>query len=193
VIPDPAIALIEFSSVAVGTRALDALLKKAPVRLERAGTVQPGKFVMLFAGAVAAVEESFAEACRLAADSLIDRVLLSDVHETVAAAVLGTRGNWRADTLGIIETPTMAAVIDAADAAVKGARVEVVEIRLGDGLGGRGLAHFCGEQADVEAAIHIGSERAARHGQEIRTTIIPRADETMLEFKGRSTRFADGW
>ena len=36
-----AIALIEFSSIAVGTRALDALMKKASVDLLRAGTVQP--------------------------------------------------------------------------------------------------------------------------------------------------------
>ena len=164
----PAIALIEYSSIALGTRALDSLLKKATVTLLRAGTVQPGKFAILFAGQVGAAEESY-------------------------AAVLGKRGNWTNDTLGIIETPTMAAVLDAADAAVKGASVEIVELRLGDGLGGKGLAHFVGLQADMEAAIAIGSQRLAPRGQPICTAIIPRADETMLSTRGKSTRFGEGW
>lgn len=189
----PALAMIEFSSIAVGTRALDALLKKAPVTLIRAGSVQPGKFAVLFAGEVAAVDESYVEACRVGGAVLIDRVLLPDVHESVAAAVQGKRGDWMHDTLGIIETPTMAAVIEAADAAVKGADVSVIEIRLGDGLGGKGLAHFAGAQADIEAAIEIGTARIAHRNQPVCTTIIPRADETMLESRAKSTRFGEGW
>lgn len=189
----PAIALIEFSSVAVGTRAADALMKKAPVALIRAGTVQPGKFAVLFSGEVAAVEESFIEACRAGAACVLDRVLLPEVHRSVYDAILGKRGDWERDTLGIIETPTMAAVVEAADAAVKGADVKVVEIRLGDGLGGKGLAHFAGEQADVEAAIEIGTARIAHRGKDFCTTIIPRADADVIANQAKSTRFGEGW
>src|SRR5262249_55558504 len=121
------------------------------------------------------------------------RVLLPDIHESVRAAVTGQRGAWTNDTLGIIETETMAAVIDAADAAVKGASVEIVEIRLGDGLGGKGLAHFVGLQADVEAAVHTGLARLNRRSIKVCTAIIPRADETMLGSQGESTRFGEGW
>jgi microcompartment protein CcmL/EutN len=193
-VPDqPALSLIEFSSIALGTRALDSLLKKATVTLLRAGSVQPGKFAVLFAGQVASVEESYREACRIGAESLLDHVLLPDVHESVHAAVLGKRGNWMNDTLGIIETQTMAAVLEAADAAVKGAHVEIVELRLGDGLGGKGLAHFSGLQADMEAAIAIGSQRIASRGHTICTAIIPRADETMLSTQAKSTRLGEGW
>jgi len=189
----PAIALIEFSSIALGTRALDALMKKASVTLVRAGTVQPGKFAVLFSGQVGAVEESYVEACRIGAEVLVDRLFLPDIHETVRAAVLGRRGEWTQDTLGIVETPTLAAVVEAADAAVKGARVEVVEIRLGDGLGGKGLAHFSGPQEEIEAAIEIGTGRIAHRNQQVRTTIIPRADEMMLSTRAQSTRFGEGW
>ena len=192
--PDqPALALIEFSSIAVGTRALDAMLKRAHVDLLRAGSIQPGKFAILFAGDVGSVEESFTEACRIGAEALIDRVLLHDVHEAVRAAASGHRGPWTNDTLGIIETETLAAVLDAADAAVKGASVEIVEIRLGDGLGGKGLAHFIGEQSDVEAAIQIGSARLAGRSIKVCTAIIPRADQTLLESGSQSTRFGEGW
>ena len=189
----PALALIEYSSIAVGTRALDALLKRAHVDLLRAGSVQPGKFAILFAGDVGSVEESYGEACRIGAEALTDRVYLPDVHETVLGAVTGRRGQWANDTLGIIETETMAAVIDAADAAVKGASVELVEIRLGDGLGGKGLAHFVGLQADIEAAIQTGLARLSGRSIKICTAIIPRADDGVLTTQSESTRFGEGW
>jgi len=189
----PAIALIEFASIAVGTRATDALLKKATITLVRAGTVQPGKYAVLFSGEVGPVEESFMEACRVGAQCVVDRVLLPDAHRQVYDAILGKQADWMQDTLGVIETPTMAAVVEAADAAVKGAVVDVVQIRLGDGLGGKGLAHFAGVQADVEAAVEIGSGRIAYRKQDICTTIIPRADVELLASRAKSTRFGEGW
>ena len=41
----PAIALIELSSIAAGTYAADRMVKRAPVELLHAGTVQPGKYL----------------------------------------------------------------------------------------------------------------------------------------------------
>ena len=43
----PAIAMLELDSIAVGTRVADAMIKRAPVREIRVGTVQPGKFLVL--------------------------------------------------------------------------------------------------------------------------------------------------
>ena len=56
----PAIALVEFSSIAIGMRAGDAMVKRAPVEVTYAGTVHPGKYLVLVGGDVASVEESFA-------------------------------------------------------------------------------------------------------------------------------------
>ena len=86
----------------------------------------------------------------------------------------------------------MAATVQAADAGVKGANVTLLEIRLGDGLGGKGLAHFAGLQADVEAAIQIGSDAARADGRSICTAIIPRIDDDVRSILGKSTRFAEG-
>jgi microcompartment protein CcmL/EutN len=206
----PAIALVEFASIAAGTRAADALVKKAPVELLRAGTYQPGRFAVLFGGQVAAVEESLLAACQAGAACLLDHVLLPDVEPTVRAAILGKSADWSPDTLGIIETPTLAAVVEAADAAVKGARVCLAQLRLGDGLGGKGLAYFTGEQADVEAALEIGLGRAGNrpatagaagaatgdagpHLGPPCITIIPRWDEAVRAKLSASTRFGEGW
>ena len=50
-----ALSLIEFASLARGLRALDALVKKAPVEILEANLVEPGKFLVLFAWGVAEV------------------------------------------------------------------------------------------------------------------------------------------
>lgn len=188
----PALALLEFSSIAVGTCASDALLKRASISLLRAGSLQPGKYAILFSGGVADVEESFFEGRRIGEKMLLDEVLLCDVDRRVYAAVLGQRGDWLTDAVGIIETSTLAAVIQAADAAVKGAEVEIVEIRLGDGLGGKGLAHFAGLRADVEAAIEIGCRAIADRHQPPCVTVMSRFDEILRNNLSKSTQFREG-
>jgi len=192
-VADPeALSLIEFSSIAIGTRAVDALIKKAPVSVERLGTLQPGKLAVLFTGDVASVDQSHAEALRVGASSVHDCVLLPFVHAAVYRATLGEVASWTGDTLGVVEGSSMAATVDAADAAVKGADVRVVQIRLGDELGGKGLAHFIGEQHDVEAALEIGMARAAGGERVLTSSITPRLDDELRGLLAKSTRFWGG-
>ena len=54
----PAIALLELHSIARGIEAGDAMAKRAPVDVLRAGTVHPGRFLVLVGGATADVEEA---------------------------------------------------------------------------------------------------------------------------------------
>ncbi len=192
--PDaPALALLEFSSIAVGARASDAVVKKAPVELLRAGSFQPGRYAILFAGDVASVEESLGAGRLAGGNSVVDVAFLPDVHSQVRAAATGGTLAWSGDTLGVLETATIAAVLQAADAAVKGANVSLVQMRLGDGLGGKGLAWFCGEQADVEAAIDIARGVLSTRPAPPCTSIIPRIDDVLRRQLERTTRLGDGW
>ena len=189
----PALAIVEFSSVAVGTRATDALMTKSPVTLRRVGSFQPGRFAALFTGGVAEVDEAFVEALRVGAESLVDRLLLADVDPTVLEATLGKTVGWvDGDCLAVIESSTLAGVIEASDAAVKGASVRIVQLQLGDGLGGKGIAHLIGEQMDIEAAVEIGSMKAARPDRTIQTSIIPRLDDDVRTALSGDTRFNGG-
>src|SRR5690606_12968888 len=139
---DPeALSLIEFSSIALGTRAVDALIKKAPVRVERVGTLQPGKMAVLFTGDVASVEASCGEALRIGGPARHDHVLLPFVDPSVYRAAIANGSSpksWEGDTLGVLESRTMAGTLHASDIAVKGASVRILEMRLGDELGGGG-------------------------------------------------------
>lgn len=169
----PAIALIEFAGIAAGTRAADAMVKRAPITTYRFGTVQPGKFLVLVGGSVAAVEESRREGLAIGGESITDEIFLPDVHEQVFSALEGGRKANTGDALGIIESPLIPATVAAADKAVKTAEVTIIEVRLGDGLGGKGVTHMCGAVHDVQAAIEAGVAVFARRGSTPRYTVIP--------------------
>jgi microcompartment protein CcmL/EutN len=158
---EPALALVELASIAVGIEAGDAMAKRAPVQVLHAGTIHPGKYVVLVAGEVADVEEALAAGREVGAPSLVDTVFLPNVHPRVVAALRGRRLAGSGEALGVVETATVAATIEAADAGVKGAAVELLELRLGDGLGGKGYLLFDGSVSDVEAAVDAAVGRLA--------------------------------
>jgi microcompartment protein CcmL/EutN len=182
----PALALLEFDSIARGIEAGDQMVKRAPIEVIRAGTVQPGKYLVLIAGEVGDVEEAV-EAGRVIG-TLVDLVLLPDVHPDVTAAVRGTRQTGEGEALGIIETRTVAAVIQTADAGVKGADVTLMEIRLADGLGGKGYLLFQGTVSEVEAAVEIGS---ASVPERVISVVIPQLHPEMGENLVADARFSE--
>ncbi len=68
---NPAIGLLEFGSVAAGIVAADAMVKRAPLGDLVAGSVQPGRYLVLVAGDVASVEEAVEAGKETSPDSLI--------------------------------------------------------------------------------------------------------------------------
>jgi bacterial microcompartment shell protein len=158
---EPAVAVVELASIAVGIEAGDAMVKRAPVDVVCAGTIHPGKYVVLVAGAVADVEEAFRAGTAVGESCLVDTVLLPNVHPAVVQALRGKRLAGGGEALGVVETATIAAIVEAADAGLKGAAVELLELRLGDGIGGKGYLLFDGAVSDVEAAVDIALARIA--------------------------------
>jgi len=175
----PALALIEFDSIAAGIDAGDAMAKKAPIARIIAGTVHNGKYLVLAAGEVADVEESLAAGLAVGASAVLDHVFLPGVHPHVVDAIAAQRRPQPVDALGIVETRTVAAAIAAADAGIKGAQVNLMEVRLADGLGGRGLVFFDGLVADVEAAVRIATDIIAATSALIHAVVIPQLHPEM--------------
>jgi microcompartment protein CcmL/EutN len=185
----PAIALIELSSIAAGTYATDRMVKRSPVELLHAGTVQPGKYLILIGGGTAEVEESYREGMQAAAAEIIDEVLLPQVHPRVVEALDGDRTFRNYESLVVLETSTIAAIVRATDAAAKGAMVEVAEMRLGNGLGGRGLSILTGDRTDVEAAADAATRSLAGRTGTLCHSIISNAHEQFVKRLGESSRF----
>jgi microcompartment protein CcmL/EutN len=185
----PALALLELDSIAVGIEAGDAMAKRAPIDIIRAGTVHPGKYLVLVGGAVADVEEALEAGREVGASSVLDVVFLPSVHPELVAAIRGERRAAAGEALGVIETATVAAIIEAADAGLKGALVHILEIRLADDLGGKGYVLFDGSVADVQAAVDIGVGRIAG-SPGLAQRVIPQLHAEMADNLAADARFA---
>ena len=86
------------------------------------------------------------------------------------ADVLGT-------ALGMIETKGFTAMVEAADAMVKAARVELVGFeKIG---GGYVTVIVRGDVAAVKAATEAGSRQAQRVGEMVSVHVIPRPHENV--------------
>ena len=186
----PAVALIEFSSIAAGMVSADAMIKKAPIAMLKAGTVSRGNFLILIGGSVASVEEAFAEGLAKGENYVADKVMLPAVHPQVHDTMLGSRNRCSGDAVGVIETKTVATVIRAVVAGVKGAAVDLVEMRLGDGLGGKSFAVFTGTIEDVDAAVQIARNAVGDTKLWLNDSQIPRLDSELAKQIEITTRFA---
>jgi microcompartment protein CcmL/EutN len=176
---EPAIALVETNSIAAGILTGDAMVKKAVVQLLEARSICPGKYMVLIGGEVGPVRESWQVGVAAAADTLVDQLLLPNVHQSVFPALMSATLPRGDEALGIIETVTAAVCIVASDAAVKAADVQLLEIRLANGLGGKSFVLMEGTVADVEASVAAGVELVKQEGLLIRQVIIPQLHEQM--------------
>lgn len=184
----PALALIELSSIGRGIRVLDAVAKKAEVRVHTATPVSSGKYLLVFTGGVAEVEESLAEGVAAGGTTVIHKLLLPQVHIGVVAAMQGrVDAADGVDALAIVEMLSLASTVSAADAAAKAADVTLLEIRLGQGIGGKGFFTLTGGQSDVEAAVAAASEIGERDGFLAAVEIIPRPHADLIENLTRRT------
>jgi microcompartment protein CcmL/EutN len=186
-----AIALIEFSSIARGILAGDAMVKCAPITVLKSGTVHDGKYLILIGGSVASVEEAYFKGLSIGKENVIDHVNLPDVHDQVHDAILGTRRTCSEDAVGVFETKTVAAAIKSSDSGIKAADVNIVEIRLADDLGGRAFTIFTGKIEEVEAALISAKENTTKPESWYQETIVPNLHSFMARQIENSTQFAN--
>ena len=154
-VSDVALGLVELSSIARGIMLCDVMVKKAAIRLVRSSTVHPGKYVIVFRGGVGEVEESIKVGREHAGDALIDLLFLQYPHAQLEA-VLDAPRSAPMESLGVLESYSVASIIRGADAALKRAEINALNIRLADDLGGKGYFTFTGALHDVEAAMDAG-------------------------------------
>ena len=178
---DPAVAMIEFASIAVGITAGDAMVKASPLGSIYAGTVHPGKYLVLVSGDTASVDEALGVGLETGGSSVLDSVFLPDIHPAVSGAIAGgEEAAWLSgESLGIIETDRIATVLQAADAGVKAAYVELSAVRMADGLGGKGYVLFSGAVADVESAVEAAQQWSTEAGHLLEARLIAQLHDEM--------------
>jgi len=167
-----AIGLLELTSIARGIESADTMVKASQVELLEAKPICPGKYIVLVAGDVAAVQSSIDAGKAIGADAVVDDFVLSNVHPFVIAAISSASPVTDIAALGIIETFSVASLIVAADIAVKAAQVTLIEIRTGMGIGGKSFVTLTGDVSSVQAAVDAGAAHAAERGMVVDRVVI---------------------
>jgi microcompartment protein CcmL/EutN len=174
------IGLIELSSIAAGFEVCDAMLKAADVELVLARTICSGKYMVLVRGDTGAVQSAVEAGCRQGDFSVIDTFLIPNVHESIFPALSGFAKTGELEALGILESFSVASLIEGADAMAKSANVRLVEVRLAMALGGKAFALVTGSVSAVRSAVESGAQAIARKGLLVNKVVIPQPRPELL-------------
>lgn len=170
----PAIAVVELVSIARGIRATDEMCKKASVELVESAVICPGKYLIVIAGPVGPVEESWRKGLEIGGEAVVDRLFLPNAHEQLVPAMRACTDVGDVDAIAVVETFAAASAILAADASCKRSAVTLIELRLARGMCGKGMYTMTGSQPDIETAVEAGEEILRREsGLLLRTEVIP--------------------
>jgi microcompartment protein CcmL/EutN len=177
----PALGMLELTSIARGVVVADAMAKKAPVELLQSHPISPGKYLVVVAGGVAEVDEAMAAGLAAAGATLVDRLFLPQAHVQIGPLVAGrAAAGGGVDAVAIFETYSATATVLAADAAAKAAAVMLLDMRLGQGLGGKGFFTMTGDLESIEAAVEAG-QGAIEGGLLVGVEVIARPHEDLQQ------------
>ncbi len=177
----PALGMIEFKSIARGIATTDTVVKKAPVTILTTNPVCPGKYMLIFAGQVADVEESLKAGLVFGGDLVINHLFIPNIHDDILPAFSGATKIKKYGAIGIVETFSVASCVMAADKAAKTSPIQLVEIRLANGLGGKGYFVFTGELVDVEASMEVAKAHVQQEGLLAACEVIPAPHKELIE------------
>ena len=174
------IGFLELNSIAKGVETADIVLKTAEVSLIFSRSGCPGKYYLLFHGEVAAVNSSIEAGRKLAGDHVVDSCVIPRVHPQVIKAINMTNLPDRMQAVGVMEYFSVTASIFSADAAVKAADVDLVDVRLGTGIGGKSFVILTGEVAAVTEAVKAGVSTPNAEGMLVSSVVIPSPHPELL-------------
>ena len=166
------IGLIELGSIASGYEVADAMLKAADVGLLLARSICSGKYIVMVRGDVAAVQSSVEAGRQTGGFSTIDTFVIPNLHESVFPAISGAAKVEHLEALGILESFSVASLIEGADAAAKAANVRLIEIRLAMALGGKAFVSLTGSVSAVRSAVEAGARAIGAKGLLVNKVVI---------------------
>ena len=168
-----AIGVLETNVIARGILSADTIVKSAKVKLLFASPVCPGKYLIIVQGSVSAVKSSLTAGSEIAGETLVNYIVIPNVHPEVFPALSATSFVDKIGAIGVIETYSAPAAIMAADEAVKSAQVKLIEIRVSRAIGGKAFVVFTGEVGSVRSALEAGVNRVKGEGLVLSTAVLP--------------------
>lgn len=175
------IGLVELKSIPIGIATADEMVKAAEVALLLAAPICPGKYIIVISGNVGAVNSAMKTGIETAGVFLIGEYTIHNVHETVPSALVGTAEVETVAAIGAVETISAMAAIKAGDIAVKASNIQLIEIRVARGLGGKGFLLFTGEVASVQSAMRACETQMEDAGEITSTCVIPSPNKELVK------------
>lgn len=175
------IGFLELNSIAKGIEAADAILKAAETDLIFAKASCPGKYYILFTGEVAAVKASLDAGAMIGENHVVDQCLIPRVHPQVIEAINLSATPEGVGAIGVMEFFSVTAAVYGADAAVKAAEVDLIDVRLGTGIGGKSFVVMTGEVAAVQASVDAGINTENAAGMVISHVVIANPRKEIFE------------
>lgn len=173
------VGVIELKNVPKGVEATDDALKSAGVEMVEAHPSCPGKYEIILTGTISNVTAAVEHVREKFGGYVVDSSIMGRIDEQVITALFGTQKSDRKGSLGVLETFSAATCIKAADIAVKTAKVEIFDLRVSRGMGGKGVFMITGEVGDVTAAIEAGENYAKQSGMLSASSVIAAPHEEL--------------
>ncbi|MDR0869822.1 MAG: BMC domain-containing protein [Planctomycetaceae bacterium] len=176
------IGAVELSSVGIGYKVQDEMLKAASIEILIARTICSGKYLIVFTGSVSDVEAAIETGLKTGDSAIIDHLTVANVFEGVFPAMTQSVvvPPENIDALGIIETFSGVSALLAADYAGKAANVTLFRLHIAMALGGKGLLMMTGSVSDVTAAVQVAADTVRQRGLLVCELVIPRPSKELL-------------
>lgn len=158
------LAGLDLRHLPAGLQVMDAWLKQAAAEVLFADAIEPGRWLLLLTGDLAALQEGMRVGLEVGAQDVVGQLWLPQAHGQLLAAL---RGQVLAPAhavaaelaLGTLQTADLLGLLAATDRALKADAVALLRLRLAGGLHGQGHVALAGDYQAVLAGL-----AAARDG-----------------------------
>lgn len=176
------IGAVELSSVGIGYKVQDEMLKAASIEILIARTICSGKYLIVFTGGVSDVEAAIETGLKVGDSAVIDSLTVANAFEGTFPAMSQSvvLPPEDIDALGIIETFSGVSALVAADYAGKAARVTLFRLHIAMALGGKGLLLMTGSVSDVTAAVQAAADAVRQRGLLVSELVIARPSKELF-------------
>ena len=175
-----AIGMVEFTSISRGIYTADQMVKTAEVEIVTAVSACPGKYIAIVTGDVASVQNSVGVGEETADEYLVDAIVIPNVSRGIFPALTGATMPETVGAIGIVECFSMATMVIAADAILKAAELDAIELRMGNGLGGKAYFTFTGDVAAVQTGVDAGKQMIRGKGLLVNAEVIPSPSKRLV-------------
>lgn len=176
------IGSVEFRSICKGIEVANEMIKRNNVDVTYAKSICPGKFIIIFSGDAAEVEEAVNLGNELGKQFLVDYFIINNVHEQIVHALKNKYDSKDCGNkaLGIMETTKVCVGIKALDKALKSGDVNLIKLQLAFAVGGKFVFILSGTVSDIEYSINEAIKKIDSKSI-IATSIIPSPAKELID------------